>query len=252
MGEFIPKNDPVRVLNTIVDNLDISRIESTYKSGGASSYHPRMLLKVVLYAYLQNVYSGRKMEQLLRRDVNFMWLSGMHHPDFNTINLFRKNRLADFIDEIFTQIVQMLVEAKFVSLEVQYIDDTKIEANANKYTFVWKKSTKKNQEKLDFKVKDILNEAEKALDRELKDTGNAIMSAEEVETRTNEILARMDENGISNKKLRRNVEKVKSDAVPKIREYEDKFAIAGERNSYSKTDPDATFMRMKEDAMNNG
>ena len=124
LGEFIPNNDPVRVLNTIVDNLDISLIESTYKSGGASSYHPRMLLKVVRYAYLQNVYSGRKMEQLLRRDVNFMWLSGMQRPDFNTINLFRKNRLADFIDDIFTQVVHMLVEAKFVSLEVQYIDGT--------------------------------------------------------------------------------------------------------------------------------
>lgn len=252
LGEFIPKNDPVRVLNTIVDNLDISRIESTYKSGGASSFHPRMLLKVVLYAYLQNVYSGRKMEQLLRRDVNFMWLSGMQRPDFNTINLFRKNRLSDSIDDIFTQVVQMLVDAKFVSLEVQYIDGTKIEANANKYSFVWKKSTKKNKEKLDFKVKNILNEEEKVLDGELQASSNAIMSAEEVEARTNEILAKMDEKGISNKKLRRNVEKVKKTSVPKLREYEEKIAIAGERNSYSKTDPDATFMRMKEDAMNNG
>jgi len=252
LGEFIPNNDPVRVLNTIVDNLDISHIESTYKSGGASSYHPRMLLKVVLYGYLQNVYSGRKMEQLLRRDVNFMWLSGMQRPDFNTINLFRKNRLADYIDEIFTQVVQMLVDAKFVSLEVQYIDGTKIEANANKYTFVWKKSTKKNQEKLDFKVKNILKEAEKVLDGELQESGNDIMSADEMEARTNGILAKMDEQGISNKQLRRNVEKVKKNAVPKMREYEEKIAIAGERNSYSKTDHDATFMRMKEDAMNNG
>lgn len=252
LGEFIPNNDPVRVLNTIVDNLDISHIESSYKSGGASSYHPRMLLKVVLYAYLQNVYSGRKMELLLRRDVNFMWLSGMQRPDFNTINLFRKNRLADSIDDIFTQVVRMLVDAKFVSLEVQYIDGTKIEANANKYTFVWKKSTKKNQEKLDFKIKNILNEAEKALDSELNDFGSTTMSAEEVEARTNEILAKMDERGISNKKLRRKIEKVKRDAVPKLLEYEEKIAIAGERNSYSKTDPDATFMRMKDDAMNNG
>lgn len=252
LGEFIPNNDPVRVLNTIVDNLDISLIESTYKSGGASSYHPRMLLKVVLYAYLQNVYSGRKMEQLLRRDVNFMWLSGMQRPDFNTINLFRKNRLADFIDDIFTQVVHMLVEAKFVSLEVQYIDGTKIEANANKYTFVWKKSTKKNQEKLDFKVRNILNEAKKVLDGELQDSANTIMSADEVEARTNEILTKMEEKGISNKKLRRNVAKIKRDAVPKMHEYEEKISIAGERNSYSKTDPDATFMRMKEDAMNNG
>ena len=177
IGDFIPENDPVRVLDAIVEHLDISAIEATYKGGGASSFAPRMLLKVILYAYLQNVYSGRKMEALLKRDVNFMWLSGMQRPDFNTINLFRKNRLADVMDDIFTQVVQMLVDAKFVSLEVQYIDGTKIEANTNKYTFVWKKATKTNQDKLE---------------------------------------------------------------------------IVGDRGSYSKTDKDATFMRMKEDAMNNG
>ena len=161
LGDFIAENDPVRVLNSIVDHLDISRIEESYEGGGASSYHPRMLMKVVFYAYLQNVYSGRKMEQLLRRDVNFMWLSGMQHPDFNTINLFRKNRLADVVDDIFTQVVQMLVDGKFISLDVQYVDGTKIEASANKYTFVWKKVTKMNQGKLDKKVKAILEEAEK-------------------------------------------------------------------------------------------
>lgn len=136
LGDFIPENDPVRVVNAIVDNLDISAIESTYAGGGTSSYHPRMLIKVVLYSYLQNVYSGRKMEQLLKRDLHFMWLSGMQRPDYNTINLFRKNRFADFVDNIFTQVVQMLVDAKFITLDIQYIDGTKVEANANKYTFV--------------------------------------------------------------------------------------------------------------------
>lgn len=126
LGDFIAENDPVRVLDAIVENLDISAIEATYVGGGTSSYHPRMLLKVVLYAYLQNVYSGRKMETLVRRDVNFVWLSGMQRPDFNTINLFRKNRLAGVIDDLFTQVVQMLVDGKFISLEVQYIDGTKI------------------------------------------------------------------------------------------------------------------------------
>ena len=252
LGDLIPENDPVRVLDAIVNNLDISRIESTYKSGGSSSYHPRMLLKVVLYAYLQNVYSGRKMEQLLRRDVNFMWLSGMQYPDFNTINLFRKNRLADFMDDVFTQIVQMLVDKKFISLEVQYIDGTKIEANANKYTFVWKKSTRKNQEKLDLKVKDILREAEKVLDEELGISYDAPMSAEEMESITREIISKMDEKGLSDRKLRKAIGKAEKESVPKMREYEKKLETAGERNSYSKTDPDATFMRMKEDAMNNG
>ena len=252
LGDFIADNDPVRVLNAVVDNLDISEIEAGYEGGGASSYNPRMLVKVVFYAYLQNVYSGRKMETLLKRDVNFMWLSGMQRPDFNTINLFRKRRLADVVDNLFTQVVEMLVEGKFVSLEVQYIDGTKIEANANKYTFVWKRATKTNQEKLDKKVKAILKEAERELDIELGEEKEDIMTSAEMATRTERILDRMDDAGISDKRLRKAVSGVREEAVAKMKEYEEKLEIAGERNSYSKTDHDASFMRMKEDAMNNG
>ena len=193
LGDFIPENDPVRVVNAIVDNLDISAIEATYEGGGTSSYHPRMLIKVVLYSYLQNVYSGRKMEQLLKRDIHFMWLSGMQRPDYNTINLFRKNRFADFVDNIFTQVVQMLVDAKFITLDIQYIDGTKVEANANKYTFVWKKATKTNQNKLDFKVKAVLREAEQVLNAELSEESSEVMTAEEMEQRTEEVLSKMDE-----------------------------------------------------------
>ena len=252
LGDFIAENDPVRVLNAVVDNLDLSAIESSYEGGGASSYNPRMLTKVVLYAYLQNVYSGRKMETLLRRDVNFMWLSGMQTPDFNTINLFRKNRLSAVIDDIFTQVVQMLVDQKVISLDVQYVDGTKIEANANKYTFVWKKSTRTNREKLDRKVKAILAEAEKELNLELGECKEEVMTPSEMTERTERILAEMDRRGISDKRLRKTVSEVKAVHAEKMREYDEKLEILGERNSCSKTDPDATFMRMKEDAMNNG
>ena len=252
LGDFIAENDPVRVLNAVVDHLDIRAIENSYEGGGASSYNPRMLVKVVFYAYLQNVYSGRKMEQLLRRDVNFMWLSGMQTPDFNTINLFRKNRLAPVVDDLFTQVVEMLVENKFVSLEVQYIDGTKIEANANKYTFVWKKATRTNQDKLDRKVKAVLSEAEHQLNMELGEPSEEVMTSEEIKDRTDKIIAEMDEKGISDKNLRKAVKEVREEYVPKMKEYEDKLDVLGERNSYSKTDHDASFMRMKEDAMNNG
>ena len=252
LGDFIAENDPVRVLNAVVDNLDLSAIESSYEGGGASSYNPRMLTKVVFYAYLQNVYSGRKMETLLRRDVNFMWLSGMQTPDFNTINLFRKNRLASVVDDLFTQVVQMLVDQKIISLEVQYVDGTKIEANANKYTFVWKKSTQTNRDKLDRKVKAILAEAEKELGIELGEDKQDVMTPEEMTERTDRILDEMDRRGISDRKLRKAVSEVKDAHSEKMREYDEKLEILGERNSYSKTDHDATFMRMKEDAMNNG
>ena len=99
----------------------------------------------------------------------------------------------------------MLVDARFVSLEVQYIDGTKIKANANKYTFVWKKATKTNQGKLDLKVKSILREAERVLNMELKDESDNVMTAEEMHKRTDDILAQMDEKGISDKRLRKEV-----------------------------------------------
>lgn len=157
-------------VNAIFDNLDTSEIESTYKGGGTTSYHPRMLLKVIVYAYLTNVYSGRRMASLLEENVFFMWLAGMNRPDFRTINRFRSEKLADGrFESIFHQVVDLL-----------------------------------------------------------------------------------HDEGVADKKLRKAVTKVKEESLTKLDEYDKHLEILGERNSYSKTDSDATFMHMKEDAMNNG
>ena len=242
LGDYLPQNHPSRVVSAIIDKLDISEIEAGYKGGGTSSYNPRMLLKVIVYAYLNNVYSGRQMERLLVENIAYMWLSGMQTPDFRTINIFRSKRLTGVFDRIFTQIVLMLNEEGLVSLKVQYI---------NKYTFVWKGSTEKNKAKLEANVKAVLEAAETALAIENAEEQQEL-TAEEMAARADRILNKMDEDGISDKKLRKAVEKVKAENAPKMKEYEDKLDKLGDRNSYSKTDPDATFMRMKEDAMNNG
>ena len=253
IGDFIPENHPVRIVNAILDNFDISEIESTYKGGGTTSYHPRMLLKVVVYAYLTNVYSGRRMASLLEENVIFMWLSGMNRPDFRTINRFRSERLADGrFESIFRQVVELLHDEGLISLDVQYIDGTKIESVANKYTFVWKGSVEKNKAKLIAKVDGVLKEAEAVLEEENAGEPQEEISKEDLQKRTDRILERMDKDGISDKKLRKAVSKVKEDSLPKLDEYDKHLEILGERNSYSKTDPDATFMHMKEDAMNNG
>ena len=251
LGDYLPQNHPARVVSAIIDRLDISEIESGYAGGGTSSYNPRMLLKIIVYAYLNNVYSGRQMEKLLIVNIVYMWLSGMQTPDFRTINIFRSKRLADRFDNIFTQIVLLLHDEGLVSLKVQYIDGTKIESVANRYTFVWKGSTEKNKAKLENNVMEVLRAAETALAIENAEEHQELTS-EEMTKRADRILRKMDEDGISDKKLRKSVEKVKSESAPKQKEYEDKLGTLGERNSYSKTDPDATFMRMKEDAMNNG
>ena len=251
LGDYLPQNHKARVVSAIIDRLDISDIESGYKGGGTSSYNPRMLLKVIVYAYLNNVYSGRQMEKLLVENIAYMWLSGMQTPDFRTINLFRSKRLSGCFDSIFTQIVVLLHDEGLVSLNVQYIDGTKIESAANKYTFVWKGSTEKNKAKLEANVKSVLESAEKVLSMENADEEQEL-TAEEMARRADNILDKMDEQGISDRKMRKAVEKVKTEKAPRMREYEKKLDTLGERNSYSKTDPDATFMRMKEDAMNNG
>ena len=252
LGDYLPENHNARVVSAIIDRLDISEIERGYKGGGASSYNPRMLLKVIVYAYLNNIYSGRRMERLLVENIAFMWLSGMQRPDFRTINLFRSKRLAGKFDSLFTQIVLLLNEEGFVSLDVQYIDGTKIESVANKYTFVWKGSVEKSKAKLETKVKSVLQEAEQELKMEVSEGKEEGLTPEEMARRADRILDKMDREGIGNRKIRKGVEKVKTEKAPKMREYEEKLETMGERNSYSKTDTDATFMRMKEDAMNNG
>ncbi len=141
LGDLIPSTHQVRIVSDIVDRLDISDIEATYLGGGASSYHPRMLLKVIFYGYMNNIYSGRQLEKALCENIHFMWLSGMSRPDFRTLNLFRGKRISkERFDSLFTQVVELLHEEGLVSLKVQYIDGTKIESCANKYTFVWKGS----------------------------------------------------------------------------------------------------------------
>ena len=252
LEEMIPSNHKARVVNAVIDRLDISAIETQYKAGGTSIYHPRMMLKVITYAYLDNVFSGRKIETLLAENVVYMWLSGMNRPDFRTINMFRSKRLKGVFEGIFTQVVTMLNEEGLVSLDVQYIDGTKIESVANKYTFVWRKRVEKSKAKLEGQIRVVLAEAEEAVKSEEGGEVDDQPDADDLKARTEKVLKKMDEAGIAKGPQRKAVEKVRDEMLPKKAEYEDHLEKMGARNSYSKTDPDATFMRMKEDHMMNG
>ena len=170
LDELIPATHPVRVLNSIVDRLDVSQVLASYKGGGNSCFHPRMMLKVLIYAYLNNIYSSRKIERQLQEHLHYMWLSGGARPDFRTINYFRGKRLKDSFDGIFTQVVELLHSEGFVSLEVQYIDGTKIESASNKYTFVWRGSIETYDTRLREKTRRILSEAEQVLEMESRKT----------------------------------------------------------------------------------
>lgn len=212
-----------------------------------------MLLKVIVYSYMCNVYSRRRIERLLHENVNYMWLSGMSRPDFRTINRFRSEHLCDGrFEELFRQTVVMMNEEGLVLLKVQYIDGTKIECMANKDTFVWKGNVEKNKAKLEAKVDAVLKAAESVLAEENGECTAEGPCVEDLPERTERILRKMDEQGISDRKLRRSVEYVKDESLPKLESCERHLETMSERNSYNKKDPNATFMRMKEDEMNNG
>ena len=249
LDENISSDAPVRLVNQIVDELDISPLLSTYKGGGCPAYYPRMLLKVLFFAYLNNVYSCRKIARLLQENILYMWLSGKSTPDFRTINDFRSKRLKSCIHSLFTQIVLMLVELGYISLEKQYIDGTKMESAANRYTFVWRKSVEKYKERLEKKIQCILSQIDEGI---LCDNNAPEESTLPIDSRA--LKEKIDSINLENRSKRelRQIKKLNEEYLPKLQEYEKHLETMGERSSYSKTDPDATFMRMKEDHMRNG
>ena len=254
LEELIESNHPVRVINAVIDHLSLDEVIKKYKGGGTSSFHPRMLLKVLVYSYICNEYSSRRIEQLLKRDVQFMWLSAMATPDHNTINRFRSERIKDVLKDVFTQVVKLLAESGHVSLKDINVDGTKIEANANRYTFVWGNAIKTNREKMGQQLEELWNYAETVAAEELKDkrpSSFAPIDPEQVKDTIAQINEALAEKQVD-KKVKQKLNYAAKNWPASTAKYNEQEQILDGRNSYSKTDNDATFMRMKEDHMKNG
>jgi transposase len=253
LEELIPPNHPVLVVNQVIDNLDIEPLIEKYKGGGTSSYHPRLLLKVLVYAYLTNIYSSRKIEQALYQNVQFMWLSGMSYPDHNTLNRFRNDKLKGVLKQIFSQVVLLLVDSGVISLKEAYLDGTKIEANAGRYTFVWGKTIKTNRSKIQKQLKELWEYAESVAKEELEN--NEPESFEQIDgEKVRKTIAKIDKalkGKPVDKAVKKKLGKVRKEWPEVLKKYEQQEENLKGRNSYSKTDPDATFMRMKEDHLGN-
>ena len=146
--DYVPKDSKVRMVDRIVRSMDINPLMDTYAGTGAPPYSPMMLLSLVIFAYINGVYSCRSIADVLKYDVHYMWICGGKRLSFATINRFRTNHMIKCIDFYFDAVVSILVEKGVISLEKQYVDGTKIESKANKYTFVWKKTVEKNKAKL--------------------------------------------------------------------------------------------------------
>ena len=258
-NDDIAENDPVRIVDAIVEGLDLKDFQKLYRERGRCAYHPKMMLKIILYAYMNNIYSCRKIEKSVRRDIHFIWLAAQERPDFVTINRFR-NRVKNEINNIFTQAVLLLADRGFISLDVEYIDGTKIESKANKYTFVWRKTVERNRAKLQEKIRVLLQQVDDVIAQDKAAETEAVEFTPEALTsligELKDVLASEPEPaGKERKKVRRERKKQIRELEKhrdKLNEYDSRLQQMQERNSMSKTDPDATFMRMKEDAMNNG
>jgi len=260
LEELIPEGHLCRTLNEMINKLDRNILEAQYKGGGTSAYDPQMMLKVIIYAYTQRIFTSRQIAKALRENVNFMWLSGMNRPDFRTINRFRTKVMKAVIDEVFYGIIEQLLEMGLIDMQSYFMDGTKIEANANKYSFVWRKSTQTHKSKLQEKVQALLEqidelEAEEEQEYEERDL-NEVREGKEIDSeKLNEVMEKINrrlEQDTDNKDLKSVKKRIEKDFLPRMKKYEAYEEIFIERNSFSKTDPDATFMRMKEDAMKNG
>ena len=147
---LVPDDDSVRLLSHELEELDYTQLYKAYSSKGRNpAVDPKTMFKILTYAYSQNIYFSRKIETACRRDINFMWLlAGQKAPDHSTIARFRTGFLAEICEDLFYQMVRRLVAMGELSQETVFIDGTKLEACANKYTFVWKKSVGKWEEKM--------------------------------------------------------------------------------------------------------
>jgi len=256
---LVSENDSVRLLSQVLEGLDYKVLNEAYSTRGRKpAVPPEILFKILVYAYMNNIYSTRKIERACRRDINFMWLlQGRKAPDHNTIARFRTGRVVSAIDDLFSQVVKNLAERDSIEFKNVFIDGTKIEANANKYTFVWKKATSKYQDKLYNKSLNIVKEinAKFEMNFALYDSKVEIPYITEIlnflnDKKFKENIEFVNGKGKRKSSIQKYVETVE-DIIEKQTKYTEFNKTFGDRNSFSKTDKDATFMKMKDDHMRN-
>jgi len=258
METMIPADDPVRLLSAFVEGMDLSELYATYDRVRKNQASPRQMLKIMVYAAMNGIFSSRDIETSCRRDINFMYLlEGMPVPDHATIARFVSLHLSSCSKDILAETTTSLLSLGEISARTVFIDGTKIEANANKYTFVWKKAVTKYQARLFDRIAALMAECEVLY-------GIQVVYHDRITLHTmkrlRKELYRIKQkegicfvHGIGKRKtqLQKSMEQLEA-YTSKLKEYTKKLHICGDRNSYSKTDPDATFMRLKEDAMLNG
>ena len=262
--ELIPQDHLVRFVNEVIEEMGLECLLRKYQvGGGASRYHPVMMIKLFVYGYLNKVCSSRMLAKAARENVMFMWLSGNQRPDFRTLNDFRGKLLKGVMEEIFVTAVKMLKSKGYIKLENYFVDGTKVESASGRYTFVWKKAVDNYDRKLDEKLRAYIRMAEQVWEDENGEYGNRDLEelggqekftstdVKELAGMLRERLKRLEADE-DKKKLKKDLKTIEKDYLPRKKRYEKAKLVLGERNSYSKTDVDATFMLMKEEHKRDG
>ena len=247
---LIDENDPVWKLTEICDTLDYTRLYDEYLRHWRI-IDPVIVFEILVFAYMNGIYSSRAIEHACKTDVRFMWLlQGQSAPDHATFARFQNERVTKVIEDLFFQLIEKLHKLGEIQFRNIFIDGTKIEANANRYTFVWAKSVEKNLQKLNAKINSELPVLCQKYG--LSET-STLTDVVDFILKTRDLLGIEFVYGKGKRKsdLQRDYDRI-YEHFERISRYHENLRILGRRKSYSKTDLDATFMRMKEDHMRNG
>ena len=250
LGICIPEDDPVFLLDEICRKLDYTKLYETYLRSWRK-VNPETMFELLVFGYMNRKYSARQIEEACRTDIRFMWiLDGEPTPDHSTIARFQNERLTEVIEELFYQLVGQLFDAGEVRFRNIFVDGTKIEANANKYTFVWKKAVEKSNAKLDAKIANVCSVLRERYGFSVGTSPEEMYESMQCQAQWLQVQFQCGK-GHHKTQLQKDIERLK-EYFDKKEEYRRHLRICGKRNSYSKTDTEATFMRMKEDSMKNG
>lgn len=248
LEEKVPEGHLARYISGVVDELEIKEIDEGYSEIGCRAYHPRMLIKLLLYGYSVGIRSSRRIQKETQEDVVFMWLAGLQEPDFRTISDFRKERIKD-IKKLFTQVLEACRELGMVRCGKISIDGTKIEANSGKHKLTFRKKLEKSKARYEGVVEEILREAERVDEEEDRLYGSKDGYTLERRFTPEEIKKALKKVSWEKEKLARKEEKVRAKIAMVDKKLE---RLGNDRNSYGNTDHDATLMLMKDGSLGVG
>lgn len=263
ISDLVSENGLAQIINKVVEDIELKELERYYSGLGCPPYHPKMMIKVWIYGYCTKVYTSRPLAKKLREDLVFIWLAGGQRPCFKTLSDFRSCRMQDLIDTVLSRVLLYLVEQGYVNLDDLYVDGSKWAANANKYKIIWRKNTERYKEGVLKRIAGLLEELKVLQEQEDAVYGNrdlaehqsrdriqVVLSSADLQTQLIELNELIEQQG--DKKRKRSFEKIQrhlSKEQAKLDKYEKQEAVLDQRNSYSKTDEDATAMRMKDERL---